>query len=208
MQGGAAKSWVGQDRTEGVMISRALAFSIAIGSAAIQLGNAGAQQTLNPSDAMTQMLRREMDRRSPQPPQAAVSPNAVPYAQPADDFNRYSVPGPAFGNARAQSRGDPTSPNAASGAARCDVYASKSCATDLSNWGTPVTKDTPVHVATPEEIERNWQARVRTMKEAERQEQERQELLRRLIEEDMRSPPPMSCMTRSLGGGDFTTDCF
>jgi hypothetical protein len=158
----AAELWVGTTRTEGIMVSRALVlssiFTFATGLASV--GNAGAQQPVNPAEVMSDMLRRELARQPPQP----VRPSPPPQEQ----FDW-----------------------------------------DPSKYGTPVTKDTPAQ--TPEQQERIRQFNIRRTLEAEFQEQERQESLQRLREQELRDPPPpppMSCTTRSLGGGDFTTDCF
>ena len=85
---------------------------------------------------------------------------------------------------------------------------------DPSKYGTPVTESDPdpsKSAQTPEQREYIRQFNIRRMLEAERQQQERQELLQRLHEQELRDPPPpppMSCTTMSLGGGDFTTNCF
>ena len=59
----------GTTRTEGVMVSRALVlsgiFTFATGLAIV--GNAGAQQLVNPAAVMSDMLRQELARRPPQP---------------------------------------------------------------------------------------------------------------------------------------------
>jgi hypothetical protein len=149
------------ERTEGVMISRSLVFlGLIIGFVATEIadvGTAGAQQSLNPSDAMTQMLRRELDRRAPQP-----------------------LPAPP-----------------------------PQVKEDLSKWGIPADQIIDNRPGlTPEQVETYWRGRQRQLLEQQRQYKEQQQALQRLYEQELRSPPPMSCTTRSLGGGDFITDCF
>jgi hypothetical protein len=147
------------------MISRALVLSIVIGSVATQLGNVGnasAQQLVNPAEVMSDMLRREQARRPPQP----VRPPALP----EKPFDPASV-------------------------------------------GTLVTHvdPTPGPMPTKEQIEQNWQRIVHQMEEAARQDYERQQTIQRQHEQELRSPPrppPTTCTTMSLGGGDFSIDCF
>jgi hypothetical protein len=83
---------------------------------------------------------------------------------------------------------------------------------DLSQWGVPVEKGSSPVLPPPTaaEQQRYREAQERRFQEQQRQYEQQQQALERLYEQQLLSPlpPPMSCITRSLGDGDFSTDCF